>query len=144
MKLMVRWQHRDRSYTLWYWCWSQLDVVQLLLIEQNISKRGITCCEIEKMNVLDSYWEVYFLLTLIEKFCYKIALSAYLFVMNLIASVHLGVDEIPCFQTSCAPCVCSVSGNGSDRDMYLFFLGQEEMTKLLFMLFVLVEKLRFL
>lgn len=119
-------------------------MVQLLLIEQNISKRGITCYEIEKMNVLDSYLEVYFLLIPIEKFCYKIALSTCLFVMNLMASVHLGVDEIPCFQTCCTPCVCSVSGNRSDSDRYLFFLGQEEMTKLLLMLFVLVEKLRFL
>lgn len=118
-------------------------MVQLLLIEQNISKRGITCYEIEKMNVLDSYFEVYFLLALIEKFCCKIALSACLFVMSFMASVHLGVDEIPCFQTSCTLCVCSVSGNGPDSDKYLFFLGQEEMTKLLFMLFVLVEKLRF-
>lgn len=60
------------------------------------------------------------------------------------ASVHFGVDEIPCCQTSCTLCDCLVSGNESDSGRYLFFLGQEELTKLLFMLFVFVEKLSFL
>lgn len=46
-------------------------MVQLLLIERNISKRGISCYEIEKINVLDSYLEVYFLLILIEFFIAK-------------------------------------------------------------------------
>lgn len=96
------------------------------------------------MNGLDSYLEVCFLLILIEKFCYKIALSACLFVVSFMASVHLGVREIPCFQTSCALRVCSFSENASDGCRYLFFLSQEEMTKVPFILFVLVEKLRFL
>lgn len=69
-------------------------MVQLLLIEQNISKRGITCYEIEKINVFSL--EVYFLLIPIEKFCYKLALHAFLFVLNFMVSVHLGVDETPC------------------------------------------------
>lgn len=64
--------------------------------------------------------------------------------MNFMASVHFGVDEIPCCQTSCTLCVCVVSGNGSDSGRYLFFLSPDELTKLLFMLFVFVEKLRFL
>lgn len=64
--------------------------------------------------------------------------------MSFTASLHLGVDEIPCFQTSCTPSVCSVSGNASDSGRYLFFLCQEEITKVIFILFMLVEKLRFL